>query len=383
MQLLDSEQLEYAFQSHDIGHEMQARRFYADIWALIQAAEKAPDDGPELGGHIRALRTRCRDYFKAMRDWEEQESKHTTYGEICHPSRNNKREAKSVLALFERQFFRYALCYLELNRALVRMRTKLSAFTQALTLPSADVLEINHGTGAILMRAHQERRGLMQTRRGLSHMRKTLSGLDPVIELLGARLPALLGHNDGDRQLTLFKGALRQERFEEAVAIAASWPFADLAEPGLEIAAYVRRNASVLKVKDGLILHSGELGLIETFLRGDEAKVDAFLEKLNVPYMVHQYRNLIRLGYALGRIGSLEGLIIQHAKLLSLAARPHGDPERARMQEQTILSPTRVLLSGKFKTLSPIFDQLETSVAILEKLFALTRAYEPFIAPKS
>ena len=35
MQLLDSEQLEYAFRLHNIPQDVQARQFYADLWMAI------------------------------------------------------------------------------------------------------------------------------------------------------------------------------------------------------------------------------------------------------------------------------------------------------------------------------------------------------------
>ena len=129
------------------------------------------------------------------------------------------------------------------------------------------------------------------------------------------------------------------------------------------------------------MLHTGELSLITSFLKSDEARVNAFLDKFNVPYMVFQYKNLIHQGYLLGRIGSIEGLIIQHAKLLSLASRPHNDPAYAHIQEQTILVPARDQMQGRFKMLGAIFNEMETTISVLEKIVAISREYQASIPP--
>ncbi len=374
MQFLDSEQLEYAFRNHAIDHEALARQFYTDLWDLIKEAEKTAD-GETLNAQERALRRVCKEYFNKMRGWQRQISQNADANAVCTASEKNRRAALSMLDKFERQFFRYALCYLELNRALVRMRRGILRFAQTPALPAADLREINHATGPVLMRAHEERHALMRTRARITQMRAVLQGTDPLMERLGEWLPAVFGHVQGDRQLTLFKGALRQQDFARARSVAQGWQDNVLRDAALRVARSIEDGAAILKAQEGLVLHSGELSLIDMFLSMDEAKADAFLEKLNVPYMVFQYRGLIHLGYALGRIGSLEGLIIHHAKLLMLAGRPHGDPERAHLQEEMIVVPARMMLHSKFKNLTAIFNALETAQAILEKLFRLSGDY--------
>lgn len=375
MRLLDTEQLEYAFRLHGIGHEELARAFYTDLWALIQQSEKA-DDGAELSACGRDLRLLCRDYFAGMRRWYVSEKEEREGGDTCRASRDNAREAFAALDVYERQFQRYALCYLELNRALIRTRAKIAHHTHGHTPDAESMHGVNHATGPVIMRAHDERRALLQKRQRLERMRTLLSMLDPLMESLGARLPECLGHETGDRQLTRFKGALRQARFHDAAAIAQSWPSEELANLGRRAVKIAQENAQELRLHEGVMLHTGELGLVEASLSGEEVRANAFLEKFNVPYMVFQYRALLHLGYALGRIGSLEGLIIQHAKLLGLAARPHNEPARAKIQEQAVLAPARVLLRGKFRSLGAIFDGMETTLEILEKIFTWTREYD-------
>ena len=141
------------------------------------------------------------------------------------------------------------------------------------------------------------------------------------------------------------------------------------------VVAAIRYNAPQLKVHEGIVLHSGELSLPSSILKGDENKVHDFLEKHNVPYMVFQYRGLLHLGYLLGRVGSLEGLIIQHAKLTSLSARPQADQDYAKTQQQAVLLPVRALIERGFPTLGAIFNDMETTLAVLEKLISQTRDY--------
>lgn len=194
------------------------------------------------------------------------------------------------------------------------------------------------------------------------------------MELLGADLPRLLGQERGDHELTLFKGALRQKNFQKARQIVSNWPRDWLKNTGTAVVTMAERHVEELQAQDGLMLHSGELTLITMFLKADEQRINQFMMKYNIPYMVFKYRNLIHQGYLLGRIGSIEALIIQHAKLLSVAVRPQSDTEIARAQEQAVLVPARAL-QGRFKGLGAIFDEMETTLAILEKLFAQTRDY--------
>lgn len=375
MQGLDTEQLEYAFQLHGINRDAQARAFYADLWNLIQAAEKIREED-DLSTCQKDLRTLCKNYFAQMALWRsEEEDQHDTRV-TCQASRENTREAASLIDPFEKQFFRYALCYLELNRTLIQMRVKISHLAKNVNIDSADILEVNHATGPLLSRAHAERMEIMEKRLRLDRVRNILKGLDPLMEQLGDGLPRAYGQNEGDHQITLFKGALRKKNFDAAKSVARGWNKSKLTAAGLRVIELVQTHKEDLKAQDGLMLHTGELSLISSFVKSDETRVNGFLDKFNVPYMVFQYKNLIHQGYLLGRIGSIEGLIIQHAKLLSLASRPHNDPAYAHMQEQTILVPARDQMQGRFKMLGAIFNDMETTVAVLEKIIAVSREYQ-------
>jgi hypothetical protein len=374
LQLLDSEQLEFAFQLHGITLEAQARRFYSDVWQTIQDAEKS-SDASGITAHERHLRHLCQSYFALVKDWRIEEEERHELSVACASSRDNARESLGILPLFEKQFFRYALCYMELNRALIRARVKISHFAKDHNIEEyGKGMEVNHGTGVMLSRAHREAAELKAKRQRLDGMKALLQPTDPLMEELGAELPRLF-HSEGDRQLTLFKGALRRCEFERADSIVGTWKNDHLRATGRLIVAAIRLHAPQLKVHEGIVLHSGELSLPSSILKGDENKVHDFLEKHNVPYMVFQYRALLHLGYLLGRIGSIEGLIIQHAKLASLSARPQADPDYAKTQQQAVLLPARALIERSFPTLGAIFNDMETTLGVLEKLISQTRDY--------
>ncbi len=374
MQLLDSEQLEYAFSVHGISRETQARRFYTDLWAVIQRGEKAQNP-LELSKAQTEIRHLCAAYFNLMHQWQCDEADSIDDIDECTASRDNVREARVVLPSFEKQFIRYALCYLELNRALIQVRASLADISRDYNFNDmAKHLKINHATGALLQRAHRERKTIMEKRLRLDRVRTLLQHFDPLMELLGADLPRLLGQERGDHELTLFKGALRQKNFQKARGIASNWPHDWLKNTGTTVATMAERHVEELQAQDGIMLHSGELTLITMFLKADESRINQFMTKYNIPYMVFKYRNLIHQGYLLGRIGSIEALIIQHAKLLSVAVRPQSDTDIAKAQEQAVLVPARAL-QGRFKGLGAIFDEMETTLAILEKLFVQTRDY--------
>lgn len=375
MQLLDSEQLEYAFQLHGITLETQARRFYGDVWKTIQDAEKA-SDGAGLAAQERHLRHLCQSYFMLVRDWRLEQEDRMETAESCSSSRDNAREASGALPLFEKQFFRYTLCYMELNRALIRARAKISHFAKDHNIEEyGKGMDVNHGTGAMLMRAHRELAMLQQKVSNFERMRTLLQASDPLMEELGDGLPKVM-NTEGDRQLTLFKGALRRCEFDRAEQLASAWKDEHLRATGRIVTAIVKQNMPHLKVHEGIVLHSGELSLPYSMLKGDEKKARDFLEKYNIPYMVFQYKALIRLGYLLGKIGSIEGLIIQHAKLASLSVRLHNDGDYAKTQQQSVLLPARVLLESRFTSLTAIFNDMETILATLEKLLSQTREYQ-------
>lgn len=374
MQLLDSEQLEYAFSVHGISREGEARRFYADLWTLIQQAEKIRTP-LELSKAQTQVRHLCAAYFNLMHQWQCEEADAADDIDECNASRDNAREARAILPSFEKQFTRYALCYLELNRVLIQMRASLADIARDYNVNDmAKHLKINHATGALLQRAHRERKIIMEKRLRLDRVRTLLQHFDPLMELLGADLPRLLGQERGDHELTRFKGALRKKNFTQARIVLSGWPHGWLKETASTVLAMAQQHAQELQAQDGIMLHSGELTLITMFLSADESRINQFMTKYNIPYMVFKYQNLIHQGYLLGRIGSIEALIIQHAKLLSVAVRPQSDTDAAKAQEQAVLVPARAL-QGRFKGLGAIFDEMETTLAILEKLFVQTRDY--------
>jgi len=373
LQVLDSEQLELAFQLHGVTRDTQARKFYADIWAEIQAAEKARDH-LTLALHERRLRTLCHEYFSMMEDWRLEEEDKNDNGSYCALSRDNAKEARASIPFFEKQFFRYAMCYMELNRALIHSKTQIAHFARDYEITDLEkIIEVNHGTGLLLAKAQRERREILEKRLRLERVRLILRQFDPLMEHLGAELPAQL--EEGDRAFTQFKGAVRKSNFAKAESLAKGWKKPHLNDVARQVVTLARKHEEELKATDGLMLHTGELTLINMFLHSDEVRINEFMAKYDVPYMVFQLKNLIHQGFLLGGIGSIEGLIIHHAKLLSLAARPHDDADYAKTQEKAVLVPTRVLLQHKFKMLGAIFDDMETTVTILNKQFAQTREF--------
>ncbi len=375
MQVLDSEQLELAFQLHGVTRDTQARKFYADIWAEIQAAEKARDH-LTLALHERRLRTLCHEYFSMMEDWRlEEEDRNDSFNpSYCTLSRDNAKEARAAIPFFEKQFFRYAMCYMELNRAMIHAKNQIAHFARDYEITDLEkIIEVNHGTGQLLQKAQRERKEILDKRLRLERVRVILHQFDPLMEQLGGELPVQL--EEGDRAFTQFKGAVRKSNFSKAESLAKGWKKPRLNDVARQVVMLARKYESELKATDGLMLHTGELTLINMFLHSDEVRINEFMAKYDVPYMVFQLKNLIHQGFLLGSVGSIEGLIIHHAKLLSLAARPHDDADYAKTQEKAVLVPTRVLLQHKFKMLGAIFDDMETTVTILNKQFAQTREF--------
>lgn len=373
---LESGQLEFAFRAQGITLEEDARRFYTDLWTVIKSAEKIRDplEFAMCEHHLRKL---CKAYFARTQAWRNVEEEKYDSLPACPHSLQNRQSARQCLPAFERQFFRYALCYLELNRALIQNRAQVSFFAKEFEdgkHPHA--LEVNSATGPLLDRAHRERKVLMDKRLRLDRIRSILATTDPLWDDLVRGLSLSFDGADCDRQLTLFKGMLRKSQFEAAKRIAKGWGSVSLEVLAHAIIAGIEHHVETLKAQDSLVLQSSELNLMAAFLKNDEDRINQFMEKFNVPYMVYQYKNLLHLAYLLGRIGSLESLIILHARLVALSARTEGNPESARKLELAVLVPTKHLFDQGFRTLGAIFNDMEGICAILEKLFTQTRDYQ-------
>jgi hypothetical protein len=332
LRLLDSEQLEFAFQAQGITLQREARSFYSSIWEVIKSAEKIQDSA-ELNECISALRTLCQRYFARSKEWLREEQDIHEMRLSCEHSDRNRREAQAYILAFEKEFFRYTMCYLELNRVLIQKRVVLAHFAKDYNLhDAAQKLEVNNSTGLLLSRAHKERHDILLKRQHIEKMHQILRQFDHPLETLGKGLPDFYGQIEGDRQLTLFKGALRQSDFKRARKICQEWsPYhRDIAMVILDLAAAHEED---IKIQNKLLLHTGETSLVMAFIQSDEKRLDHFLQKFNVPYMLFQYRHLMRQGYLLGRIGSIESLIIYHAKLIALAVRACVDPVVVEKQD--------------------------------------------------
>jgi hypothetical protein len=128
--------LEFAFQLHGITLEAQARRFYTDLWQVIQDAERASDIG-DLQNKSQDIRKLCRSYFALVADWrDEQQDLHTEQDVSGH---DLMIEASLQIPPFEKQFIRYALCYMELNRALIRGRARISFLSKEQNIDEAAI----------------------------------------------------------------------------------------------------------------------------------------------------------------------------------------------------------------------------------------------------
>ena len=374
MRLLDSEQLELAFQLHRIDHDVLARSLYQRIWDQIKRAERA-DDRSALGACRQEIRNDCSRYFAVMNNWAADEGSNDEAAATPLQAAANSQEASQLLGRFEKQFVRYALCYLDLNRVMVRARRRIVRLAGDTNIDKLEAPAIDHATGTLLFRLHRERSEIAAKRTRLNEAQAVLRSMDPLLEDLGASLPKRLGPGRGDRELTSFKAAVRHKDFVGASRLATAWSDRRLEAVGAEIIAIASEHSDLLLAQGLLILHSGETRLISSFLDGDEARINARIERLNIPYMVFQFRALLHHALLLGKIGTLESLIILHAKLLGLVARAPVDTAQAHRDLHAILLPARAI-EERFRTLASIFAATEAAEAILEKLFVETERYQ-------
>lgn len=376
MRLLDTESLTCALQNSGISIDREAESFYSDLWSLIKSAENITDD-TGMAAVEKELRQLCRSYFRNAGRWVRDMRAQQGEANSCALGRRLQGEAEILRPAFEKRLRRYVLCYMHLNRALVRARRDMKGIIRdddnEHSVPAG--LEISDSTGLLLARAWHQKKELTAKRERLLRAQSTLGDMDSRFSALQKSLQRAMGRRGGEKAYTAFHGALRKGDEGKVRACLDSWRqiAAAAAASGWDIFHVVQKHASDLAVYDGYILDTSEIKLIFSFLADDEERVDRFLDKYNLAYMAYKFKHLLQLGYRLGQIGSLEGLLVLHARTIGGIAHPLSDIAQARRYESDILSKVIYLVRNGFSDLPHIFDDMEVTAQQLRVLCDQTR----------
>ena len=383
MRLLDSESLEAAMQNSGVDLDLDARDFYTDIWNLIKASERLAHDTDVLDAE-RNLRDLCHRYFEKSGTWLAEEDKRNLHRPACPEARILAMEAQGIHKEFEKKFYRYLLCYLYLNRALVISRAKMKAVAEdSEELVRAEGKQTSDSTGFLLKRALKEKRKILEKRHRLIKAQNILEEIKTHFEFLESNLMHVLGRLKADRHLTVFTASLRQGDFRQAETATGFWRSRQhprVQESGQKVIKLLQENQQELAVHGGYVLDPSELRLIFSLSMAEEQRVDQFIDKYALPHMAHKLKSLLTLGYRLGKIGSIEGLLGLHAKLISGIARPSEDVSHAKRYEEDVLGKVQFLLQSGFNDLPKIFDEMEVTFDFLRFLADEIRFLENHVA---
>lgn len=380
MRLLDTESLQSAITHSGITLDLDIHDFYGGLWQLIKKAETVVRDA-DMHDLEKELRVLFREYYRQTGHWLfEQEMRHAD--KITDPAwRYQAMKARDTLIPFQKQLQRYVLCYMHLNRALVRSRMEMDNIAKLYPLEETLTrLKITDATGMLVARAFRQKKEMMDKRARLMALSHILTQLQADFTALRDDLYMILPADIVERAYVAFRAALRQGQWDDARRIAAQWQDQNniLNPTGRKIVAIstdkiitlMTTHADNLNVHDGYMMAPSDITLLFSFLTADEARVDKFLRKYLLPFMTYKVKQLLAIAYRLGRIGSLEGLLVLHARLLGGLARPMDDIAQIKRYEEDVAGRGAFLVRSGFPDLAHIFNESEVVFDQIRVLFS-------------
>lgn len=380
MRLLDTESLQSAIMHSGITLDLDIHDFYGDLWRLIKTAETVARD-PDMHALEKELRTVFGEYYRQTGRWLFEQEIAFADKETDPAWRYQAMKARDTLIPFQKQLQRYVLCYMHLNRALVRSREEIENIAKLYPLEETHArLKITDATGMLVARAFRQKKTMMDKRERLTALSNVLHQLEGAFSTLRADLYMILPAHAVERAYVAFRAALRQEKFADARRIADEWQDKRLilnpsgqkivGMSADKIIALMTAHADGLRVQDGLMMEPSDIALLFSFLKADEARVDKFLRKYMLPYMTYKLKQLLAIAYRLGRIGSLEGLLVLHARLLGGLARPMDDIAYIKRYEEEVAGRAAFLVRSGFPDLAHIFNEAEIVFDQIRVLFS-------------
>lgn len=393
MRLLDTESLQSAIVSSGITLDLDIHEFYGDLWRLIKRAEEVEKDSGMVTLE-KELRTLFREYYRQTGAWLFEQEIAMADKVADNAWRYQAMKARDQLIAFQKQMQRYVLCYMHLNRALVRSRVEIDRIAKLYPHEeSRRAIQISDVTGMLVARAFRQKKTMMEKRARLEALSGVLLELQNNFAALRQDLFLILPADMVERSYIAFRAALRQGNFAEARLLANQWHGQDgllnptghkiVAMSADRILSLVMTHAEGLKVQEGYMLEKSEIALLFSFLKADEARVDSFLRKYMLPLLGYKLKQLLGVAYRLGRVGSLEGLLVTHARLLGGLARPMEDMGQIKRYEEEVVTKAAYLVRHSFPDLPHIFNECEVIFEQLRVFFIGAHAVGPGIeAPR-
>ncbi len=387
MRLLDTESLQSAILHSGVTLDLDIHDFYGQLWGLIKAAENVERDADMLPLE-KELRHVFREYYRQTGAWLFERDVALADQTVDPAWRYQAMKGRDQLIAFQKQMQRYVLCYMHLNRALVRTRIDIEKIAKLYPHDeNRHGIRISDVTGMLVARAFRQKKEMMQKRQRLTALSGVLQEMQDCFTLLRGDL--LLQMPAAERAYTAFQAALRQGEFDIAYTMVREWTDGThIANPAAQkmiaanadrILTLVTAHAAGLKVQGGYMLEKSDIALLFSFQKAEEARVDSFLRKYMLPLLTYKLRQLLGVAGRLGRIGSLEGLLVVHARLLGGLARPMDDIAQIKRFEEDVVAKASFLVRHAFPDLPHIFNETEVIYDQLRVFIAGTHAVGPGI----
>lgn len=381
MRLLDTESLETAIMQSGITINLDVHDFYGAVWKLIKTAEITDDDAA-MAALEKDMRRLFRDYYSQTESFLIDQELETADQDTLPEWRAASLKGRDLLRGFEKQLQRYAICYMHLSRALAQSRKEVEQIARLYPREEhKQKLRITDVTGMLVARAFRQKKQMLERRERLIALRNVLENLQNRFALLREDLYGVLPGPNVERAYIAFRAELRQGNFAGARAMVDQWTSMQHMLGGSRYK-IVRNNAGTivdlleknegLRVQNSYALEQSEIGLLFSFLDADENRVDTFLRKYMLPFLVFKLRTLLTMAYRLGRIGSLEGLFVLHARLVGGIANPMGDIAQVKRYEEDVAGRAAFLMKNGFPDLSHIFNESEVTFDHIRALFRET-----------
>lgn len=357
---------------------------FLNLWDTIKKAETARDESDLMEYH-KTVRHQHKSYIRKTDQWLMQKQAIARSSELDNEVAVKIR-AGDIKPKFEKGLYRYSLCFLYLNRLLIHAKRDISAVLKFQENAPKKLPEVNQNIGFLLKRAYTEKKKLMVQRQKLVRMTHCLKQLETLFENLETSMESYLGHEDGSRAYTAFRGSLRHMHFEQAGqrignairehSLKKGHLFCkDRSGEIITLAKHIihllKTNQDDLKREEDMALDSSELRLLFTLLQTSETRVQKFIDKYTAAYLAFQFQFLLKQAFRLGQIGSFERLFVLHQSLIKGTVTAFHQPKELQEFETEIVRRAEYILSARMVTIPDIFDQVEAAQAQLYQVLQL------------
>ena len=351
---------------------------FLDIWDLIKKAETAIDDEALMNQH-RQLKKLHNAYMQKINDWLLQKQISLAAKNLLPEDKEAKEKAEALRRKCEKALYRYALCFLYLNRSLIHQRKNIDNVLKFLPQElKKSPLQLSDNIGFLLRRAYREKNEILTERQKLKNMKPCLDMIDIQFSELEKNLCQVMGEDDGAKALTGFRKALRHACYEEAreninLSLSNKTKKDHILERSEKIISLFKDNEDILRRKNEFVLSASEIGFSLSFLRTNEKRVDSFIEKYTALYLAYKYKTLLSQAYRLGQIGSFEKLFTLYEDLLTGLITPFEKSEAVQTYEGQTIRQIECILSAGTSNIPDIYDQMELAASEIRTLCVLIR----------